>query len=210
MKITKDDLQIGDKFINTRGFVIEIAQILALSVKVKSKDWSNSNSTYNYDIDRVIRYINSGIYKNYKSIKSNNMNKGWKVGNIITCDSCSHSGKYSKDFEGEILSFYGDKGLNLKITKGTFINSSKRIREVGYILYNMTFNANNFKNLNNNNEKTREINTKQRRKKGGTAITSNSPRKVANASRLIGNAITNRIQTTKVGRFKISRNAISI
>jgi len=59
------------------------------------------------------------------------------------------------------------------------------------------------------NDKRTEINTEYGREKGGTAISSNSTRKVANASRLIGNAISNSVKTTRVGRFEISRNAIS-
>lgn len=63
--------------------------------------------------------------------------------------------------------------------------------------------------LNINNEKRTEINTEYRRQESGTAISSNSPRKVAVASRLIGNAISNRVKTTRVGRFEISKHAIS-
>lgn len=101
--------------------------------------------------------------------------------------------------------------IKLDLTIGTSIDETghKRIFDIQNVLDLLDNHS--YKLIHNNqNDKTNETSTDNNGERTATAIISNPTRQIASGCRLTGNAKTTIVKTTRIGRFKISSNIISI
>jgi len=213
MKYTKKDLTIGSILINTKGNRCTIVDIINNQVNLISEN----GISYSHGINTLIDYyINSGKYKVVSLVMNNdtsiiNLNdtkihvKNEEESRLVQEYAFKqgftwHYGKEVSYTDKQYLFFHIEgKSISYSDLKTTFDSEGHIKITIGQII-NIT---------NKKDEQITEIITESRSKKGGTAITSNSPRKIASSSRLVGNAISNSVKTTRIGRFEISRTAIS-
>jgi hypothetical protein len=138
----------------------------------------------------------------------------FKVGDLVTFES-SNRYSCSNDFKGKIT-YKTNYYIAIEVLEGFFKdklhpkNDYKRIK--GYKTSPMIFHHCKFKlitNINNKNEKSRIVETEQRRERRATAISYNPTRTIASSSRLVGNSAKGRSIKTQIGTFEISRRVIA-
>lgn len=202
MKVKKQDLNIGDTFINTSGNLSKIVNTYHNNSKC---DVEIGTRIYNYNCRQIVEYINNKKYKNYTS---NNIN----IGDIVTFDDENIT--VSDDFEAKVINIsYNNKMVGIQVLKGYYyFNGTKSKRTV----YNKSglINKNRFKLLktkkDEKNETIRTTKERQRSTGKGNVIISTRTRQTTIGSRCIGNSTRSRYTEKRIVKAKISRNIVSI
>lgn len=207
-----DQLQVGTIFkcgkSDTPKVILEISDDYILFEK-----YSGKMSTFGTDVFN--KYYSDNFIHSLKNLKKGDENEitfipfkeNYKVKN-------DHPDLYDKLVELGYLKFSNQNNKKSKffyLYKDTWIkigdsldffnsNSHLEIKSQQILNYKKT----------NKNEKTREITTDTSRERTSSAISSSSSRQTATSSRYIGNSTSGRAKKTRIGRFEISKRAISI